>query len=178
MRIPIVLRYHCLMPVFFRRLWRLDSHHRRACDFLVALAVWPLGVAGMAAAAGCLSTGSRQQSRSSEQAAHVQELVVEVVDEKGTPVEGAVVEGLVEYNPGPAASTCCTTKSFAKGVTGKNGRVALAGPPPTFRPMHLMVSFRDWPFHEETFGSPFDRFYRLAIGLPRDVSRCTCRRSV
>jgi len=96
---------------------------------------------------------------------------VEVVDSKGAPLAGAEVEGLVDVNPGPTASTCCVEKRFATGQTSANGRVTLTFAPFTFRAFHFRASFRNWPPREVTTASVLGRggVVRIALGPARDV---------
>ena len=136
------------------------------CGCALALPVVPTAIA--AGPSGAQPHGALPSASSTAPDLSV---VVEVVDEKGAPLEGAVVEGRTEYNPGPVASTCCTTRMFAKGSTGKDGRVILTSPPFTFRPVHLWVSYRDWPLRDQIIGYPSkgEGRHRLVVGPLRDV---------
>jgi len=122
----------------------------------------------LAALAGCSIDGS---SRPPKPGSAGGAFVLDVVDAQGAPLVGADVVGLVEVNPGPVASTCCTERRFASGTTGEDGRATLTGAPFTFRPFHFRASFRDWPPREVMAGSLLGRpgAIRIPLGPPRDV---------
>ncbi|HET9954678.1 MAG TPA: carboxypeptidase-like regulatory domain-containing protein [Polyangiaceae bacterium] len=98
-------------------------------------------------------------------------IVVEVIDPAGKPLVNAEVEGLVDVNPGPVASTCCITKHFASAKTSAEGRATLDGAPYTFRAFHFRASFQGWPRRETTaslsLGQP--NVVRIQLGPARAV---------
>jgi hypothetical protein len=93
------------------------------------------------------------------------------VGPRGELLVDAEVEGVVDVNPGPVASTCCTQERFAIEDTSESGRATLSDAPYTFRPYKLRVSYRDWPPRWVTVGTTFGSgdFVRVALGPSRDV---------
>ena len=122
-------------------------------------------VAGVAC--GCLTACKASRLPTPERAG----IIVDVVGPKGVPLGDAEVEGLVEINPGPVASTCCSKKRFATGTTAENGRTTLADAPVTFRAFHFRASFRNWPSREVEAGSLLGRpgAVRIVLGPAREV---------
>lgn len=106
-------------------------------------------------------------------AAHdVHTVLVEVVGPTGEPLVDAEVEGLVDINPGPAASTCCIQERFASAETSDDGRATLSDAPFTFRGYHVRVSYRDWPSRWVTVESVSGSrgVVRVVLGPTREVS--------
>lgn len=102
----------------------------------------------------------------------VRTITVEVVNARGEPLVGAEVEGVVEVNPGPVASTCCTQERFALEDTSDDGRATLTDALFTFRAYQLHVSYNDWPPRLVTVRSVLGSagVVRVVLGPAREVS--------
>jgi hypothetical protein len=99
-------------------------------------------------------------------------VTVEVKDESGAPLRGAVVVGQSPINPGPAASTCCVMKTFGEATTGAGGAAVLPPPPLTFRAIEVVVRYRDWPPRSVTFAGAMEaRGKTISVVLGPDGRR-------
>jgi hypothetical protein len=99
------------------------------------------------------------------------DIIVQVVDANGAPLEDVEVEGLVDVNEGIVASTCCVRKRFDAETTAENGSATLTGKPFTYRASYVRASYRDWPPREvlATATPGYGNGVRVVLGPKRRV---------